>query len=294
MTDADLFVPFGGDETVPVAFEAARVVVLPLCYEAAPSYGHGSAEGPRHLLAASAQLETLDEETLIHWGRMGIHTLPPLHPGGGPEAAVAEMKSAALSVLKTGKRLLSLGGDHAVAIGPIAAAAEVHPNLGVLQVDAHLDLRDSWNGSRFNHGCVMRRVMADFGLPAAQVGMRAVCEEELMFLRDRRCRPFWAHELDPFDDSWIGEVICALPENVYVTFDLDGLDPSVLPGTGTPEPGGLTWRQAVRLLRAVGRERTVVAADINELAKIPGSQVSEYTAAKLAVKLLIHCFQEKS
>lgn len=284
------FIHFGGDEVRPVPLAAARCAVLPFCYEAAPSYGAGSRLGPLHLLTASAQLEPLDEETLAPWADLPLHTADPLHPPDPPERAVQAMAAAVAHVLDQGATPLALGGDHAVALGGMTAAAERFPDLGILQIDAHLDLRDSWNGSPLNHACVMRRAVDDLQLPAVFVGTRAICREELDLLRRREIAPFFAHEIAAIpDDQWIARVVAALPERVYLTFDLDGLDPAVLPGTGTPEPGGLTYRQAVALFREVGRRRTVVGADICELAPIPYSQISEYTAARLAAKFLAHC-----
>jgi len=287
--EAEAFVPFGGEEVGTPTLENADIAVLPLCYENAVSYGTGTRNGPFHLLGASSQLELLDEETLINWGQKAIHTLPPLFPSGDPEQAVTEMKNAAAHVLRQNKFLLCLGGDHAISIGPILAVSEIWPETGVLQIDAHADLRNEWNGSRWNHACVMRRVIEDAGLEAVQAGIRSFSPEEAVYMREKRIRPFYAHEIDPSDDAWIGEILCALPEKVYLTIDVDGLDPSVIPGTGTPEPGGFSYRQIVRLIRALGREKTVVAADINELAKIPGSQVSEVTAARIAAKILVCC-----
>lgn len=280
---------FGDNEIPATDLEDSRIVVLPICYENAPSYGTGSKEGPLHILNASTQLESIDEETLTNWGEIGIHTLTPLAPSDDPEKAVDEMKRAATAVLEKNKFLLSLGGDHAISIGPIMAAAEIYPDLGVLQIDAHLDLRDTWNGSRYNHACVMRRVVEDLNLQVVQVGIRSFSPEEADYIKRKKLKPFYAHTIDPSDDYWRRKVVHSLPEKVYITIDLDGLDPSVLPGTGTPEPGGLSYRQLVKLIKAVGKEKQVVAADINELAKIDGSQVSEYTAAKIATKIFVYC-----
>lgn len=285
----NVFVPFGGAETHVVNMDAASVIVLPIYYEVAPSYGSGSGEGPFHLLTASVELERMDEELFVDWGQVGIHTLPGFVPSFRPELAVNEIKAAAVSCLDTGKFLLSLGGDHAVTIGLAAAAAEISPDVGVLQIDAHLDLRNEWNGSQFNHACVMRRIADDFALPFVQVGIRSFSPEEAAYLKANNLSPFFAHEIDPLDHSWMDEAIDRLPETVYLTIDLDGLDPGTLPGTGTPEPGGLSYRQVIELIRRLGRKRKVLAADITELAKIPGTQVSEYTAAKIATKLFVHC-----
>ena len=283
------FINFGGDEVPAVDLDQADIVVLPLCYEQAVSYGTGSKDGPFHILDASVQLESLDEESLVNWGGFRIHTAAPLIPSGDPETAVAQMEDAAAHIISQKKFLLSLGGDHAVSIGPIRAAAGQYPDIGVLQFDAHLDLREKWNGSRFNHACVMRRVFDDIGIPIVQVGIRSFSPEEADYIRLKGIKPFFAHLIDPTDPSWIQKVIEVLPQKIYLTIDLDGLDPSVLPGTGTPEPGGLSYRQLVDLIKAVGRYRTVIAADITELIPVEGSHVSEFTAAKIATKIFVNC-----
>jgi len=283
-------IPFGGPEGQHADPGSAGIVVLPLCYEHASSYGTGSGEGPYHLLAASEQLERVDEETLIDWLALKIHTMDPLIPKGNPAEAIEEMKAAAEKVLAKKAFLLSLGGDHAISLGPIEAVADAYPGIGILQIDAHLDLRDEWNGSRYNHACIMRRVSEDLGLRIVPVGTRSFSPEELEYIGEKGISPFFAHKIAASETAaWIDAVVASLPEHVYITVDLDGLDPAVIPGTGTPEPGGLSYRELVALLEAVGEHRTVVAADINELAKIEGTQVSETAAAKIATKIMVHC-----
>ncbi|MFW6052345.1 MAG: agmatinase [Desulfosalsimonas sp.] len=283
------FIPFGGEAIHCRRIEDARVVVLPIYYEVAPSLGSGAGQGPYHMLKASYELECLDEETLTDWGRLGIHTVAPLEPAKIPEQAVGEIENAAAQCLQGEQFLFSVGGDHAITIGLSKAVSSSYPDVGVLQIDAHLDLRDYWNGSRYNHACVMRRIGDDLKLPFVQVGIRSFCPEEYDYIRTHHLYPFYAHNLNQNDDSWMDDVVYALPENVYLSIDLDGLDPGILPGTGTPVPGGLTFRQAVELIKRVGTEKNVVAADITELAKVEGSVVSEFTAAKLATKVFVHC-----
>jgi agmatinase len=283
------FIPFGGDDVQTQHIDDARALILPIYYEVAPSYGTGSGEGPFHLLTASHELEAIDEETWTDWTRIGLHTFPALIPSKDPEKATEEIYQAARAYLDFGKFLLSIGGDHAVSIGLIMAAAQTHPGIGVLQIDAHMDLRDSWHGSRFNHACVMRRVADDIGLPFVQVGIRSFSPEEAAYVKSKNIAPFYAHHIHPDDNAWMDDVIKSLPETIYLTLDVDGLDPSVMPGTGTPVPGGLTYRQVVSLIKKIGASKKVIAADITELAKIPGTQVSEFTAAKIAVQLLVHC-----
>ena len=161
--------------------------------------------------------------------------------------------------------------------------------MGVLQIDAHLDLRDEWNGSKYNHACVMRRVSEALKLPIIPVGIRSFSPEEAEYMRGHNIKPIYAHEIDSYNNSWVEKVVKALPEKVYLTIDLDGLDPSVIPATGTPEPDGLSYRQLVNLIKTVGQKRKVVAADINELAPIEGSPISEFTAAKIASKIFVYC-----
>ena len=290
--DASAVTRFGGDEVAPCTFADARIVVLPLCYEGAVSYGSGCRDGALALLTASGQMERLDERTLSPWADCGIHTMAPCRPAGRPREAVAEMAAAAERVLSAGKRLLSLGGDHAVSNGPIAAAARRFPGMAVVQVDAHLDLRDTWNGSRFNHACVMRRASADLGLDVLPIGIRSVAPEERDVLEDCNIVPVYAHEIHDAGHRWLDRIRDRLPETVYLTIDVDGLDPAVMPGTGTPEPGGLDYRQLLALIALLGRHTRVVAADIVELVKIPGNQVSEYTAARIAQKIITHCWNE--
>ena len=281
---------FGGDEVDSPDLADARIVVLPVCYENAVSYGTGSRDGAMHILEASAQMEALDDESLVPWVNLGIHTLPPLSPDNDPETAVEQIRTAAAPVFRADQFLLTLGGDHAVSIGTIRAAAERFPGIGVLQVDAHLDLRDNWNGSRFNHACVMRRVVEDMGLPVIPVGTRSVAAEELDVCKRRGISPMYAHEIGSSGDAWLEPLRGRLPDPLYLTIDLDGLDPSVIPGTGTPEPGGLSYRQMLSLIRMVSEQTRVIGADIVELAKIPGTQVSEYTAARIAQKVMSICW----
>ncbi len=282
------FPPFGGPEVQHPDLETARIVVLPLCYEDAPSYGIGSGDGPYHLTTASEQLEFYDEEAFIEWNKLAIHTVSPMHFSENPVESVMKMKAAAGAYLSKNKFLVSIGGDHAVAIGPILAAFELYPEMGVLQVDAHLDLRDHWNGSSYNHACVMRRVLEAGVTKIVPVGTRAFCKEEADVAKHNNIKPFYAHGIDPADTTWINDVVQALPGVVYISVDLDGLDPSQVPGTGTPEPGGLLYRQLLALLKAISLQKKIVAADINELVKIEGSQVSETIAARIAQKIMVY------
>ena len=275
------------DETPPP--EEARFVLVPVPYEKTTTYRRGTAGGPAALLEASLQIELLDEETGAEPLSDGVLVLAPVTTDGMPDVLADRLEAVVGPHLDAGRVVGCLGGEHSVSLGPIRAAAARHPDLGVLQIDAHPDLRDEYEGTRYGHGCVMRRVLEGRNVSRlVQVGVRSVSAEEHEVLRtDARVRPFFAHDVARRPaTAWIEEVVAALPENVYLSFDLDGLDPAVVPGTGTPEPGGLGWWETLALLRAVLSQRRLVGFDVVELLPEPPSNVSEFAAAKLVFKIL--------
>jgi agmatinase len=261
----------------------ARAVVLPVAYDFSTSYQGGARFGPRAICAASENMELFDEEVGATY-RAGIHTLPEVEPtANGPEAMCERVADAAGWVLDHGKLLAMLGGEHSITAGAVRAAAERFRDLSVLQVDAHADMRDSYLDSPYSHACVMRRVREM--VPAASVGIRSMSEEEAEFL-EREPAPLWSvRRVRELGGSW-KPILDALSGEVYVTVDLDGLDPSVVPGTGTPEPGGLEWYETVDLLKAVASRRRIVGFDVVELAPIPGQVASDFLAARLVYRLL--------
>ncbi|MFQ5843539.1 MAG: agmatinase family protein [Planctomycetota bacterium] len=283
-------IPFGGEEAGPADPGRARFVLLPVPYERTTTYRRGTAAGPEALLRASAQVECFDEEVGLDPLRDGVLTLPALAPDEPPEVVARIVEEQVRPFLRVGGGVGCLGGEHSISLGPIRAAARRCPGLGVLQIDAHPDLRDSYEGTRYGHGCVMSRVLdlEEVGVVVG-VGLRALStEEDARMKGDRRIRPFFAHRLRGRPArEWVGEVVDALPSDVYVTVDVDGLDPSVVPGTGTPEPGGLGWGDALTLLREVCRRR-LVAFDVVELLPEPPSVRSDFVAARLVMKILAY------
>ena len=280
---------FGGDDVPPVPPERARTVILPVPYERTTTYGKGTSRGPAALLAASGQVELFDEELGLDPMDGGVATLPPATADAMPDALAERLEPVVRAHLAAGRVVGALGGEHSVSLGPIRAAARAHLGLGVLQIDAHPDLRDAYEGTRYGHGCVMRRVLDDRSVGAlVQVGLRAVSPEDAEAQRaDRRVRPFHAFDLARRDRAdWVAAVVEALPREVYLTFDVDGLDPSIVPGTGTPEPGGLGWWDAMALLREVAARRRVVAFDVVELLPQRDAPLSEFAAARLVMKIL--------
>jgi len=277
--------PLGGE---PNTQADPGCVVVPVPYERTTTYRKGTARGPDALLDASAQVELFDEEMRVSPLAGGVRTLAPVVCDGMPDVLAGQLEELCLPHFQAGRLVACLGGEHSISLGPIRAAARVHHGLGILQIDAHPDLRDSYEGTAYGHGCVMRRALdlPEIGGLVA-VGLRAVSDEDDHAIHnDDRIRPFYAHALT--GRRWIDDVIDALPEEIYVTFDVDGLDPSVVPGTGTPEPGGLAWWDAMALLRRAFAERTVVGFDVVELLPEPPSCVSDFAAARLVFKMLAY------
>jgi agmatinase len=274
---------FGGLDEEFSALAGARAVVLPVPYDLTTTYQGGTRSGPRAILAASRNMELWDEEIGAIY-RAGIHTLPELEPTAeGPGAMVARVEQAVAWILEQGKLPAILGGEHSITAGAVRAAARRFPALSVLQIDAHADLRDTYLGSPHSHACVMRRVREM--VPAASVGIRSLSEEEVRHL-ERHPAAIWSvRQFRALQGRW-EPILSALTGEVFVTFDLDGLDPSALPATGTPEPGGLDWYEAVDLLRAVSERARIVGFDVVELAPLPGQVASDFLAARLVYRLI--------
>ena len=282
--------PFGGDEVPRCDSERAAFVLLPIPYEKTATYRKGTAGGPRAILKASSQVELFDEECRLDPTDRGVHTAEPLTTDAMPDVLAEQVEAVVRPLLDGGKVVACLGGEHSISLGPIRAAARAHPGLGILQIDAHPDLRDTYEGTPFGHGCVMRRALETDGVAClVGVGWRSLSEEDDSAMGEHEIHAHFAHELwrrPP--KEWIDEVLAPLPERVYVTIDVDGLDPSIVPGTGTPEPGGLAWWDTMALLKAVCTRRRVVAFDVVEVLPEPPSCVSEFAAARIVFKMLAY------
>ncbi len=258
-------------------------MILPVPYDATASYRTGAKDGPQAIINASRNLETFDEELLCDVSTRGIHTLPELMPEhGSPEQMIKRVEEAAGEILKRGKMLATLGGEHSITLGLVRAHKEFFPQLSVLQIDAHLDLRHSYAGTIYSHASVMRRVYELSGI--TQVGIRSFSEEEHSFVVEKGLKPFYQRNIN-YREDWPDEVIERLSEEVYVTVDLDGFDPSVMPSVGTPEPGGLGWYEVLRLLRRLSEKRRIVGFDVMELCPEPDNVAPDFLAARLVYKL---------
>ena len=278
---------FLGLDDVHAAWDAASAVVLPIPYEATTSWGSGTRYGPDAILEASQYVELYDEELDAEPYVHGVCTLPALELSHqGPEVAVAQLRAAYDVILEAaGDRLVvGLGGEHSISSAPACAWVDrLGEDLSILQIDSHSDLRTAYHGTPWSHASVMHRVL-DRTDEIVAVGIRSLTAEEAALIRERGIVTVFAEELRR--PGWIEKAVGALRPNVYITFDVDFFDPSIIPGTGTPEPGGGSWWQALDLLRAVFSERNVVGADVVELAPRAEDLASPMTTAKLVYKMI--------
>jgi len=263
-------------------FSSSKIVVLPAPYEGTTTYGKGTKNGPSAILKASQIVEDYDVELGYEPYKKvgGIHTTKPIDVSKDPHSQIYK---AVKSVIAEKKIPVMLGGEHSVSYGAVKAAKEYYPGLSVLQFDAHADLRDSYHGSQHNHACVMRRIRAM--CPAVQVGIRSQDAEEAEYIKnnDLAGSIFYAHD---HDGSFVPDIVNQLPKDVYITIDVDVFDPSVIPATGTPEPGGLLWYQVLEILKTVIAEKNIVGVDVVELAPKPDLHYADYTIAKLVYKII--------
>ena len=261
--------------------ESAAYVLLSVPYDGTSTFVKGADKGPQAILDASDSLELYDIQYDIDASKAGVYTDHHEYDLSTPEAMVKSVYGRVSHFLDMGKRVAMVGGEHSVSVGAIRAMSERYPDLTVLQIDAHADLRDEYHGSPYNHACVMRR--AQEYARVVQVGIRSVCEEEQCNIVPENI--FYAHNIVG-RTGWEDEVLERLTGNVYISFDLDGLDPSILPATGTPLPGGLQWYPTLNLLEKVFRARRVVGFDVVELCPQEGNVVSDVLAASLVYKMM--------
>ena len=288
LPDYEQFQPyqFGGVLPTPRTFQESEAVILPLPFERTTSYVPGTRYGPRELLVASAQVELWDEELAIDVHARGLYTAPEVDLSGFDLGeAMTEIGRIAGELLDTGKFLLTIGGEHSITSPIVGAAAARRPGLSVLQIDAHADLRSSYLGEPHSHACAMRRTL-DFA-PLVQVGIRNISEDEFKAVPSLRTKIFYDWNMRD-DPAWIDRVVDALSDDVYITIDLDGLEPGLMPAVGTAEPGGLSWRELTTLLRRTFERKRVAACDVVELCPIPGLIAPNFAAARLVYKLLTY------
>jgi agmatinase len=280
---------FGGLEPQMSAFENSRVLIWPVPFEKTVSYGHGTREGPAAIIDASRYMEIYDEEAGGETATIGIHTLTAIDADREPAEMMQALQQEARKLLRTDKFLCMLGGEHSISAPVVRAFQEKFPNLSVLQIDAHADLRDAYEGTQYSHASTMRRVVEV--CPAVQVGIRSLSAEEARAIPHLPTRVFYAKDITGRVD-WVDSAVESLTEDVYLTIDIDGLDPSLVPATGTPEPGGLMWNEVLTLIRTLAAKRNVVGMDLVELCASAVSNASSFLAAKLIYKTLGYVFRK--
>ncbi len=282
---------FGGIEEKEFSdYESSQVLIFPVSYEGTVSYGGGTGAGAMAIVDASRNMELYEEETDAEVYKIGIHTLAEFAPRETPEAMMNALYEETKNLLKAGKFVCMLGGEHSVSAPVIRAHAEKFHNISILQIDAHADLRDEYDGTPHSHASIMARSVKDLKIPAVQVGIRSLSSEEALSLSEIPTKIYWARDIVGRTD-WIDSAIENLTENVYLTIDIDGLDPSLVPTTGTPEPGGLGWYEVLTLIRKLAEKRRIVGMDLVEFAKTDSSDAPAFLCAKLVYKTLAYIYR---
>jgi agmatinase len=279
---------FGGALPEQRSFDDSAIVILPVPVDRTTSYVGGTRNGPREILQASSHMELWDEEVGTDIHRHGIFTLPEMElPFGELADVLAEIKRVAQEIVRRDKFLVTLGGEHSITPPLVSAAAAKYPGLSVLQIDAHADLRNSYMGTPHNHACAIRRTLEYARV--TQVGIRSLSTEEAEAVPNLSTTIFYDVKMRE-NPSWIDAVVETLGDAVYITIDVDGMDPAIMPATGTPEPGGLSWYEMLSLLRKTVERRNVVALDVVELSPLPGVIAPNFLCAKLIYKVLTYRF----
>jgi len=275
---------FGGIEREYSDFKTASFVILPVPYDLTSTYQSGSRRGPSAILDASCNMELYDEELGKETYQAGIHTLPPLEPDArGPREMIKKVEESTAGIIRHNKIPVLFGGEHSISLGSVRVLKKKYPRLSVLHFDAHADMRDRYQGSPFSHACVARRLREL--CPVVHVGIRSMSREEALFIKKKGVRVFSPDDVQG-KPGWEKKICENLTEDVYISVDLDVFDPSLMPATGTPEPGGLYWRDVASLLRETAGTCRIRGFDVVELSPIPGMVAPEFLAAKLAYRLM--------
>lgn len=271
------------------SYEHSRVVILPVPYEHSTSYLKGTSRGPSAILKASYEIELFDEQLKQETYLVGIHTLPAMHVSSHSEWFVNEVETEVNAHLSHDKVVAVLGGEHTITLGALRAAKKHFPHIGVLQIDAHADLRDSYQNDPYSHACVMRRILRH--APVYQIGIRSLSQGEYNLIEKGEVLTLFGHEISP---ETLEHFLAQLPEDIYLTIDMDAFDPAAVPGVGNPEPGGLDWKMANQILEGVSVRSRIRGFDIVELRPIPGEARSEVTAARLLYRLVGYMVRHQS
>lgn len=278
---------FAGIEEKYATYENAKTLLQSIPYDGTSTWGKGADRGFEAFLDAAENMEIYDIETDSEVYKKGVHILPPITEKESPEAVFQAVYDSTKKLLNQSDKFLTFfGGEHSVSIGIIKAFYEKYPDITIVQLDAHADLRKDYMGSPYNHACAVHDASQHTNL--VQIGIRSMDTCEKQYLNTEKC--FFAQDMF-YDKNWIEKALKLITEKVYITIDLDAFDPSILPATGTPEPGGLQWYPTLELLKRICQEKNVLGFDIVELAPIENHKISEFLAAKLYYKILSYKFK---
>jgi len=282
---------FGGIESPYSEYGKAKFVVLPVPYDLTATYVPGARNGPKAVIEASNHMELYDEELGKETYRVGIDTGETLDVADkSPEDMLNMVSKAVSSEIESQKYQVVMGGEHSISLGVVRGLVKKYPNLSVLQLDAHADLRDSYDGTPYNHACVGRRISEL--CPLVQVGVRSISKEEVDFKKSSKVVTISDHEVKQ-GQRWSEKVLDNLTDDVYLTLDLDVLDPAIMPAVGTPEPGGLNWHETIRFLRMISQKKRIVSFDMVELTPQPGNVAPDFLAAKLMYRIMGYVAESK-
>jgi agmatinase len=270
------------------SWEKSKIVILPVSYDLTTSYRSGASRGPKAIIDASKYMETYDDETGKEIYKLGIYTAGEIKPlNSKPEGIINKVEKAISSILKAGKFPVVLGGEHSITLGSVRAFKKSHKDFSVLQLDAHRDLRDTFQGLKYSHACIAKRIIELTNL--SQVGIRSLSKEEAG-KEYKNLKTFFMKDIIK-NKCWIADVMDSLDnDKVYVTIDMDAFDPSIMPSVGTPEPGGMGWYEALALLKKLSQEKEIMGFDLVELSPISGNVSPDFLAAKLVYKFLSYIF----
>ncbi len=278
---------FGGLDPAPTLQEA-RVVMLPVPYDRTASYQKGTARGPEAIIRASGSMELYDDEIDAEPYTIGIHTAAPVSGNDDPpEVMVKKVEAATAGYLDRGKMVVVLGGEHSVAVGAMFAYRRKYPKLSIIQLDAHGDLRASYEGSEYNHACAMYPFAGT--VPTLQIGIRSMSREEGILIRDKGLAVISGRDFIMRPQAAL-DALDRLTDDIYLTIDVDYFDPAIMPATGTPEPGGPGWYETLAFIREVCRRKRLVGFDVNELRPLGDDAAPDFLTAKLVYKVLAYRF----
>jgi agmatinase len=274
---------FLGNQNSVANIEKAKTIIIPIPLEFSTSYGKGTTRGPEEIIKASPYLEFYDEELDLEAWKTGVYTAPVMSIDSNPDISMQQINEDVTSYLKEDKFIIVVGGEHSLTSAVHEAFYHKNPNISVLQFDAHSDLRDTYEGSKYSHACVMRRIW-EVNKNIVEFGIRSQCKEERDFILENNIPVFYANDIH--GKTFPSSVLEKLTEDVFITFDVDFFDPAIMPGVGTPEPGGFLWYETLLFLKNIFEHKNVVGMDVVEFSPVQNITHPQFLLAKFIYKMI--------